>query len=96
MNTVLALEFTVGKTAFDFDGHAFDTGLFPARLINSRKLPVILFAKADIHTQQHARPILGVGTAGAGVNTENRVVIVVRAVQFEGFLERRKVGFKVS
>ncbi len=43
---------------------------------------------ARVHPQQHLGPVLGVGAAGAGVQLDDRVVLVVRSAEETLGLER--------
>jgi hypothetical protein len=54
----------------DLDGGGFDAGLLALGLFQIFDLEAMLLRPARVHAQQHRRPILALGPAGAGVNLE--------------------------
>ena len=70
MHARLGLEPTVGVLALDLDGGGLDAGLLAGALLQQRHLVAALFRPAHVHAQQHLRPILALGAAGAGMDLE--------------------------
>ncbi len=56
--------------AGDLDGRGLDAGLFALGLFHHLDLEAAGFRPARIHAQQHLRPVLAFGAAGAGMDFE--------------------------
>ena len=57
-------------------------------------LKSLRFRPAQIHAQQHLRPILGFGAAGAGVDAEDGGAAIMRTA--EGQLQTRRLAIRAS
>ena len=79
----------VGVIARVFDGGAFHPRHFPGGGLDQFRLELALLAPAQIHAQQHLRPILGLGAAGTGLDLQEGVVRVhlagKHAAKLQGF-----------
>ena len=87
MDAVFVLEVAVGVLADDFQGGVADAGLVVLLDIDELSSEAIDFAPALVETQQHVGPVVGVSSAGAGVDGEVGVVGVLAACQEELQLE---------
>ena len=58
----------------------------PRLVVEHLGLPALAFAVAQVHAQQHVRPVLALRAAGAGVDRDDRVRTVVLAAQHAGEL----------
>ena len=109
MHAAFGFAKAVGIFAFDQQRDAFDSGGFAFERIRHFDFPAARFAPALIHAQQHARPIAGFRSARAGVDAEDAIIFVVRAVEenfqfarveFAGEIERDRVrvlfGFLIA
>ena len=74
-----ALQITKGVIAFHADGDTLEAGFIAAATVEYFRLVAMLLHPAQIHAFQHLRPILGIDTAGAGVNGEYGVFAIVVA-----------------
>src|SRR6185503_20613169 len=72
----LGLEPAVGVLAREQQGRRLDARLLAGALFHQRRLVAVVLGPADVHARQHARPILALGAAGAGVHLEIGVVAV--------------------
>ena len=77
MHTALGAEPAERTLARDADRDALVAGLFPWGLVDDLGGHLVAFRPAEIHPQQHLRPVLRVGTAGAGVDADQRGIIGV-------------------
>ena len=77
----LGAEPTISVGAADLDGGAFDAGDFAVVLIDQFEFKAAVFAPFQVHPQEHRRPVLGFGAAGAGLDVKIGVVAVFLAVE---------------
>ena len=68
------LQPAIGVVALDQDRRRLDAGLFAVVDFQHFDLEAAAFGPARIHAQQHVRPVLALGAAGAGVDFEIGVV----------------------
>ena len=81
MDAVLAFEHTVGVRALDHHGRGLDAGLVAVQHVQHLNAVPVGFGPAGVHTVEHFGPVLGLGSAGACVEGQDGVVVVVLAVQ---------------
>ena len=81
MHAGLGLQPAIGVVAGDLDGRRFDAGLFALRLFEILDLEAVLLGPARVHAQQHLRPVLALGAAGAGMDFEIGIELVGLARQ---------------
>jgi hypothetical protein len=74
-------EVPVGVVALDHDGGALDPRLLAGLDVGDVALQAPAVAPPEVHPQEHLRPVLAVGAAGAGVDREDGVGPVVVAPQ---------------
>ena len=60
---------------------AFDAGLIAGQQIIHFRFKPPPLSKAQIHAQEHLGPVLGLGAAGAGMDGDNGILVVVFATQ---------------
>ena len=72
VNTRLA-QVAVGVVAVHLDRRALDAGDFARRLLEDFDAKALALAIAQVHAQQHRRPVLRFGTAAARLDVEERV-----------------------
>ena len=75
------LEPAIGVRAADLEGGGLDAGLFAGALLLELDLVAVRLRPAHVEPQQHLRPVLALGAAGAGVDFEIGVVGVGLAGQ---------------
>ena len=99
MDAGLGAQEAVGVFAIHLDGAALDAGDFAFGLLEQFDLEVAALAVAQVHALEHARPVLGLGAAGAGLDLDEAGVGVHRvgehAAKFELadlLFECREVG----
>ncbi|MGY3659117.1 hypothetical protein ACVJ19_005780 [Bradyrhizobium sp. USDA 376] len=54
----------------DLDGRRLDAGFFALGLFEVLDLEAVRFGPARVHAQEHLRPVLALGAAGAGMDFE--------------------------
>ena len=75
------LEPAIGGGAGDLQRGGFDAGLLALALLEQLHLVAVLLGPARVHADEHLRPILRLGAAGAGIHLEIGVVAVGLAGQ---------------
>ena len=85
MHAALGLEEAVGVLALDRDRGGLEAGFLARARLDELGLEAAVVGPAEVHAQQHLRPVLRVGTARAGVHRHDGVARVVLAVE-EGVL----------
>ena len=81
VNAALGLAETIGVLALDAEGHALQAGGIARERVGDFPLPAAAVEPAAIHAREHFRPVLRLGAAGAGVDAEDAVAPVMRAVE---------------
>ena len=79
VDAAFALQVAESIRPVDFDGGAFDPGLFALSDIEHVCRKTAALGPAQVHAKEHLRPVLRVCATGAGVDGEDRVAAVVRA-----------------
>ena len=79
MHAAFGFAKAVGVFARDEHRGALDAGGFTGQRVGDFDFPAARFRPALIHAQQHVRPVAGFGAAGAGVDAQDAIVLVVRA-----------------
>ena len=64
----------IGVVAGHADGRALDAGHLAGALIDDFGLDAVRIRPFQVHAQQHGRPVLGFGAAGACLNVEKGIV----------------------
>ena len=77
----LGEEQPVGVVAVDGDGGALHAGLVAGLCFDHLTREAAALRPAEIHPQQHLRPVLRFGPAGAGVDRDDGVALVVLAAE---------------
>ena len=65
VNSVLALEESVGKITFYVDGAAFYAGLVPFEQVGDGGFVAVFLGPAQVHAHQHRSPVLALSATGA-------------------------------
>ena len=81
MHAGFRLQPAIGVVAGDLDGGGFDAGLFALGFLEIFDLEAVLLGPARVHAQQHLRPVLALGAAGAGMDFEIGIELVGLARQ---------------
>ncbi len=81
MHPALGLQPAVGVLARDLQRRRLDPGLLARAFVDELDLVAPPLGPAHVHAEQHRRPVLAFGAAGAGVNLEIGVVGVRLARQ---------------
>ena len=71
----------VGVVAGDGDRGALDAGLVARLVVDDLALEAAALGPAQVHAQQHLRPVLRLGAAGARVDGDDGVLLVVLAAE---------------
>ena len=79
VDALLGAEEAVGVVAADAEGGGLDAGLLPRAGLEQLDVEAARLGPAHLHPQDHLRPVLRVGAAGAGVDGDQRVAGVVAA-----------------
>jgi hypothetical protein len=98
--TPVSTQEAIGVFALDLDGGGLDAGHFAVGLFHDLGLEALALAVAQVLAQQHGGPVLGFGTAGAGLDVDEAVVGVHGAVEhaaefhvFDQLLQGLGIGF---
>ncbi|OPZ97917.1 MAG: hypothetical protein BWY72_01050 [Bacteroidetes bacterium ADurb.Bin416] len=70
MHTVLGFEVAKCVITFHGHGHRLYAGLIPILNVGDGYFVTLAFTPSDVHTVQHGRPILALGTTGTRVDLE--------------------------
>src|SRR5436309_2280082 len=81
MDAAFGLQIAVGVRSSNLDRHALDAGLFAWCLVENIDAESVAFTPTQIHAQEHLRPVLGLGAAGAGVDRHDSRPPVVLATK---------------
>ena len=69
----------VGEAPGDLDRRALDPGLLALLGVDDVRPEAVALGPAEVHPQEHLRPVRGLGAAGAGADRQDRVLGVVVA-----------------
>ena len=89
---VLGLQESVCVESLNVDRSALYSGFFTVQDIQDFGLESVAVSPLHIHSQQHGNPVLRLGSAGAGMERENRIGAVVFACHEGGKLLLLKLG----
>ena len=79
----------VGVVASDLDAGALDAGDLAVRLLEDLGLIALALAVAQVHAQQHRRPVLGLRAAASGLDVDEARVGIHRIGEHPAELHRR-------
>ena len=88
MHAALGFQISVRVIAAHHERRALDARFIAAGVIDHLRRPAATLAVAQVHAQQHLRPILRLGAAGARVNGDDRIAIIVLAGELHRQLDR--------
>src|SRR5689334_13846756 len=74
-----ALQQAVRVLAIHFESGALDPRAFALQAVRNHGLKALAFSPAQVHAKQHLRPILAFGPAGARMDRDDRVAMIVLA-----------------
>ena len=101
MDAVFALQEAIGILALDRDGSGLDAGLVAFLIVQDLIDKAVALSPAGVHPVEHLGPVLGLGAAGAGVELQNSIGVVVLAGEQGGhpgllhpFLQLGKLAFQ--
>jgi hypothetical protein len=77
VHAVLTLEVAIGVVPLDEDGRGLDARLVAVLVVQQLIGKAVALGPTGIHAVEHLRPVLGLGAAGAGVESEDGVVGVI-------------------
>src|SRR5207237_6975116 len=92
MSPRLAPEKAVGILALDLDGRRLDPRLVAGEEIHDLRLAARALAPAEIHPEEHLRPVLRLRSASTGMDREDRRFRVVGARHHDLQLELVQVS----
>jgi len=78
MDAPLGAQVAIHILAPDLGGDALDPGLLALHLVDDLALIAMAFRPAQVHAQEHLRPILRLGAPSPGIDRQNRVAGIVR------------------
>jgi hypothetical protein len=93
VHALLGVEIPVGVLSRDTDGGAPDSSFLPLLKVQDLGLQPAALGPAQVHAQQHLRPVTGIGAAGPRVDREDRVrgvVLPPQQLSQLGLLELRR------
>ena len=79
VDAVLALQKAVGVLTLDGDGGGLDAGLVAVLIVQNFIDEAMALGPAGVHAVEHLGPVLGLGAAGASVELQNGVGVVILA-----------------
>ena len=79
MDPILAAQEAVGVLPLNGDGGGLDARLVVILVVEGFDGEVVALRPAGVHPVEHLAPVLGLGAAGAGVEAEDGVAVVVLA-----------------
>jgi hypothetical protein len=88
VHPALGLGEAVGVFAPQHQGSVFDARPLTGQGVGDLDLPPARFGPALVHAQQHGRPVAGLGAPGPGVDAQDGIVAVMRAVEKESQFQR--------
>ena len=91
MHPALRLAKAIGILALEQHRDALDARAFARQRVFDLHLPAARLRPALIHPHQHAGPVAGLRAAGAGVDAQNAIVAVVRAIEKNLAVPARRV-----
>jgi len=77
MDTDLTRQQAIGMRTAEREGRALDPGLVALLVVKHLGLETLLFGPSEIHSEEHLRPILRLGSPRSGVNRDDGVLRVV-------------------
>ncbi|MNV08738.1 hypothetical protein D3C71_992090 [compost metagenome] len=87
---------TIGVFALNFDRGALDAGHVARGFFLDRGLEALAFGVLEVLAQQHARPVAGLGAAGAGLDVHKAVervgLVAEHAAELQLFDQRAQLG----
>src|SRR5215210_1389917 len=81
MHASLRAQPAVGRAPVDLDRRALETGLLTLLLVDDLGMETVALGPAEVHPDEHLRPVRGFRTAGARTDREQGAAIVVLAVE---------------
>ena len=96
MHAVLALQMAIGVFTGDSDGSALDAALFTVLIVHGLAVVAVALGPAGIHAVEHLSPVLGLGAAGAGVDGEDGVGVIILAGEQGGEPGFLNVGLQLD
>ena len=81
MQTRFAFQIAVGHRSANRDRSIVDSGFVVVVSIEQNDRVVIFLCPAGVHPQHHFRPVIGIGSAIAGMNRQDRSATVVGTVE---------------
>ena len=94
VDAALGLEDAVGVLAGDGERRRLETRLLAGRRLHQLGLEAAVAGPAQVHAQEHLRPVLSVGAAGAGVDRDDGVARVVLAAEERVLLESLELALE--
>ena len=102
VDAVLTLQKAIGVLALDGDGGGLDAGLVAFFIVQDLVDKAVALGPAGVHAVEHLGPVLGLGAAGAGVELQDGIGVVVLAGEQGGhagllhlFLQLGELGFQL-
>ncbi len=86
VDPTLGAQISVSVFPADLDSRALDARFISRQVLGKLGLEAFAFAVAQVHTKDHPGPVLGLGSAGAGVDAQGRVVGVMLTGEHPGEL----------
>jgi len=77
MDSRLSLKVAVRIIPVDRKGYTLDPSLLTGQVVDDLGLKFLPLGPAEVHAQEHIGPILGLGTAGAGMDGYNGIAGVI-------------------
>ncbi|MNV52283.1 hypothetical protein D3C71_1443650 [compost metagenome] len=88
VHAFLRLQVAVGIEACDLQRDTLHAGFVAGQIVEYLDFVAPLLRPAAVHPQQHLRPVLRLGAAGAWMQLENGIQPVIRLIEEQAELER--------
>ena len=96
VDAALGAEVAVGGPAVDGDGDALDARFLALGLVEDLGGEAMALGPAEVHPEQHLRPIGGLRTAGTGADRHEGVAVVVFAAEQQVSPSHGILGLEVA
>ena len=96
VDAVLTLQKAVGVIPLDGDGRGFDARLVAVLIVQDLVDKAVALGPAGVHPVEHLGPVLGLGAAGAGVDGQDGVGVVILPGEQGGEAGLLNVGLQLG
>ena len=95
MHAALGAQPAVRPTPVDRHGHALQAGLLTFLFVDDLGLPAVALGPAEVHPEEHRRPVGRLGAPGTGADAQDRRSLVVLTGEQELGALAKEIAFEV-